>query len=90
MLLGRLDAWGLPKSSQEPPMTWMGHGPAHKSLGLMTEHHRGGAKMSEAAAVTARAEQVPRSARSMLTGHQPELDLMAAMLTALGATVRRL
>ncbi|MGW0732376.1 DUF305 domain-containing protein [Streptomyces sp. NPDC002851] len=25
MLLGRLDAWGLPKSSQQPVMAWMGH-----------------------------------------------------------------
>ncbi|MET9833540.1 DUF305 domain-containing protein [Streptomyces sp. NPDC006385] len=25
MLLGRLDAWGLPKSSQESPMAWMNH-----------------------------------------------------------------
>ncbi|MGI5512309.1 DUF305 domain-containing protein [Streptomyces sp. CA-106131] len=25
MLLGWLDVWGLPKSSQEPPMSWMGH-----------------------------------------------------------------
>ncbi|MHC0430409.1 DUF305 domain-containing protein [Streptomyces sp. O3] len=25
MLLGQLEAWGLPKSSQEPPMAWMGH-----------------------------------------------------------------
>ncbi|MGC9538593.1 DUF305 domain-containing protein [Streptomyces sp. UG1] len=25
MLLGRLDAWGLPKSSQDEPMAWMGH-----------------------------------------------------------------
>ncbi|MFF8904800.1 DUF305 domain-containing protein [Streptomyces olivaceoviridis] len=26
MLLGWLDAWDLPKSSQEPPMSWMDHG----------------------------------------------------------------
>ncbi|GAA2650799.1 DUF305 domain-containing protein [Streptomyces vastus] len=25
MLLGRLDVWGLPKTSQKPPMAWMGH-----------------------------------------------------------------
>ncbi|MBC9725019.1 DUF305 domain-containing protein [Streptomyces sp. TRM68367] len=25
MLLGRLDAWGLPKTSQKPPMAWMDH-----------------------------------------------------------------
>ncbi|MEV6182942.1 DUF305 domain-containing protein [Streptomyces sp. NPDC052015] len=25
MLLGRLAAWGLPKSSQDPPMAWMDH-----------------------------------------------------------------
>ncbi|MFP3988671.1 DUF305 domain-containing protein [Streptomyces sp. E11-3] len=25
MLLGQLEAWGLPKSSQRPPMAWMGH-----------------------------------------------------------------
>jgi uncharacterized protein (DUF305 family) len=25
MLLGRLAAWGLPKSSQDAPMAWMGH-----------------------------------------------------------------
>ncbi|MEU7404791.1 DUF305 domain-containing protein [Streptomyces sp. NPDC044948] len=25
MLLGQLEAWGLPKSSQRPPMAWMDH-----------------------------------------------------------------
>ncbi len=25
MMLGWLEQWGLPKSSAEPPMTWMGH-----------------------------------------------------------------
>ncbi|MEU0737715.1 DUF305 domain-containing protein, partial [Streptomyces lavendulocolor] len=25
MLLGRLDAWGLPKTSQKQPMAWMSH-----------------------------------------------------------------
>lgn len=29
MLLGWLEAWGLPKSSSGPPMTWMGHGMAY-------------------------------------------------------------
>lgn len=29
MLLGQLAAWGLPKSSQEPPMAWMGHHDMH-------------------------------------------------------------
>ncbi|ALV33211.1 DUF305 domain-containing protein [Streptomyces sp. CdTB01] len=31
MLLGWLDAWDLPKSSQQPPMTWMGHGSMHEA-----------------------------------------------------------
>ncbi|WP_328967466.1 DUF305 domain-containing protein [Streptomyces sp. NBC_00239] len=26
MLLGWLELWGLPKTSQDPPMAWMGHG----------------------------------------------------------------
>ncbi|WP_442819285.1 DUF305 domain-containing protein [Streptomyces sp. NBC_01236] len=31
MLLGWLEVWGLPKSSQEPPMTWMGHGSMYRA-----------------------------------------------------------
>lgn len=31
MLLGRLDSWGLPKSSGQAPMTWMGHGSMYEA-----------------------------------------------------------
>ncbi|MGW4825578.1 DUF305 domain-containing protein [Streptomyces sp. NPDC004227] len=31
MLLGRLEGWGLSKTSAEAPMTWMGHGSAHEA-----------------------------------------------------------
>ncbi|WP_231626907.1 DUF305 domain-containing protein [Streptomyces apocyni] len=30
MLLGRLEVWDLPKSSQRPPMAWMGHDMAYE------------------------------------------------------------
>lgn len=31
MLLGRLETWGLNKSSADAPMTWMGHGSMHEA-----------------------------------------------------------
>ncbi|WP_245997666.1 DUF305 domain-containing protein [Streptomyces armeniacus] len=30
MLLGRLETWDLPKTSESPPMAWMGHDMDHK------------------------------------------------------------
>ncbi|MFD7404177.1 DUF305 domain-containing protein [Streptomyces sp. NPDC059866] len=116
MLLGWLDAWDLPKSSQDPPMSWMGHGSMYEAhdgslmpgmatntqldqlrqakdedaeilyLQLLTEHHKGGVAMSEAAAETAKIEDVRRLAQGMVEGQQAEMDLMADMLKARGAT----
>ncbi|MDR3080109.1 MAG: DUF305 domain-containing protein [Streptomyces sp.] len=31
MLLGRLEGWGLSRTSSEAPMTWMGHGSVHEA-----------------------------------------------------------
>jgi uncharacterized protein (DUF305 family) len=31
MLLGWLEMWGLPKTSQDPPMSWMGHTAHHEA-----------------------------------------------------------
>ena len=110
MLLGWLDTWGLPKSLQELPMTWMGHGSMYQAhdgslmpgmatnaqlnqlrkargkqaeilyLQLLTAHHKGGIAMSDAAAETAKTEQVRRLAQGMVEGQTAEMRLMADML----------
>ncbi|MEU0108458.1 DUF305 domain-containing protein [Streptomyces sp. NPDC006251] len=38
MLLGWLEAWDMPKSSQKPPMSWMDHGHGSMSMPMYEAH----------------------------------------------------
>jgi uncharacterized protein (DUF305 family) len=54
-------------------------------LPLLTAHHKGGIAMSEAAAETAKTEQVRRLAQGMVESQTAEMQLMADMLGQRGA-----
>ncbi|WP_165984979.1 DUF305 domain-containing protein [Streptomyces sp. YIM 98790] len=54
-------------------------------LQLLTEHHRAGVHMAQAAADQAQEEQITGLAEGMVRGQESEITLMAAMLTDRGA-----
>ncbi|GAA0952664.1 MULTISPECIES: DUF305 domain-containing protein [Streptomyces violaceusniger group] len=133
MLQGWLDMWGLDKTSEDPPMTWMKHmssddmegmdhgsmkgmGPTYKPhdgslmpgmatntqldalrkakgkaaevlyLKLMTAHHKGGVEMAKGAVELVKDSTEKHLAQTMVQGQQSEIQLMADMLTARGAS----
>ncbi|MFE2184504.1 DUF305 domain-containing protein [Streptomyces sp. NPDC059455] len=133
MLQGWLDMWGLDKTSEDPPMTWMKHmssdgmkGMDHGSmkgmgstykphdgslmpgmatnsqldelrkakgkaaevlyLKLMTAHHKGGVEMAKGAVELVKDSTEKHLARTMVQGQQSEIQLMADMLKARGAS----
>ncbi|MFH8808308.1 DUF305 domain-containing protein [Streptomyces hygroscopicus] len=135
MLQGWLDMWGLDKTSEDPPMTWMKNasadgmdgmdhgsmkgmdgGAAYKPhdgslmpgmatntqldelrkakgkaaeilyLKLMTAHHRGGVGMAEGAVELVKDPTERHLAQTMVQGQQSEIQLMADMLKARGAS----
>ncbi|RKN44074.1 DUF305 domain-containing protein [Streptomyces hoynatensis] len=118
MMLGWLDEWGAPKTSDAPRMAWMAGGHAgHGATGdgatmpgmatdeqldqlrnaegrdaevlylrLMTAHHEGGIEMARAAADQAGTEVVRHLAAGMVTAQQAEIEQMADMLRARGAS----
>ncbi|MGW5444670.1 DUF305 domain-containing protein [Streptomyces asiaticus] len=133
MLQGWLDMWGLDKTSEDPPMTWMKHmssddmeGMDHGSmkgmgstykphdgslmpgmatnsqldalrkakgkaaevlyLKLMTAHHKGGVEMAKGAVELVKDSTEKHLAQTMVQGQQSEIQLMADMLTARGAS----
>ncbi|MBI0297806.1 DUF305 domain-containing protein [Streptomyces sp. PRKS01-29] len=133
MLQGWLDMWGLDKTSEDPPMTWMKHassedmeGMDHGSmkgmgstyephdgslmpgmatntqldelrkakgkaaevlyLKLMTAHHQGGVEMAKGAVELVKDSTEKHLARTMVQGQQSEIQLMADMLKARGAS----
>ncbi|AGP56417.1 DUF305 domain-containing protein [Streptomyces rapamycinicus] len=133
MLQGWLDMWGLDKTSEDPPMTWMKHassdgmeGMDHGSmkgmgstykphdgslmpgmatnsqldelrkakgkaaevlyLKLMTAHHKGGVDMAKGAVELVKDSTEKHLARTMVQGQQSEIQLMADMLKARGAS----
>ncbi|EXU63332.1 hypothetical protein Z951_36325 [Streptomyces sp. PRh5] len=133
MLQGWLDMWGLDKTSEDPPMTWMKHmssddmeGMDHGSmkgmgstykphdgslmpgmatntqldelrkakgkaaevlyLKLMTAHHKGGVEMAKGAVELVKNSTEKHLAQTMVQGQQSEIQLMADMLTARGAS----
>lgn len=133
MLQGWLDMWGLDKTSEDPPMTWMKHmssdgmeGMDHGSmkgmgstykphdgslmpgmatnsqldelrkakgraaevlyLKLMTAHHKGGVEMAKGAVELVKDPTEKHLARTMVQGQQSEIQLMADMLKARGAS----
>ena len=53
---------------------------------LMIAHHRGGIHMAEYALENGRNQEVKDLAQSMITGQQPEIDAMNAVLEELDAT----
>ncbi|MEU2207417.1 DUF305 domain-containing protein [Streptomyces hygroscopicus] len=145
MLQGWLDMWGLDRTSEDPPMTWMKNasadgtdgmdgmddgmdgmdhgamkgmagGAAYKPhdgslmpgmatntqldelrkakgkaaeilyLKLMTAHHRGGVGMAEGAVELVKDPTERHLAQTMVQGQQSEIQLMADMLKARGAS----
>ncbi|GAA1264759.1 DUF305 domain-containing protein [Streptomyces javensis] len=133
MLQGWLDMWGLDKTSEDPPMTWMKHmssdgmegmdhgsmkgmGSAYKPhdgslmpgmatnsqldelrkakgkaaevlyLKLMTAHHKGGVEMAKGAVEMVKDSTEKHLAQTMVQGQQSEIQLMADMLKARGAS----
>ncbi|MEU8876521.1 DUF305 domain-containing protein [Streptomyces javensis] len=133
MLQGWLDMWGLDKTSEDPPMTWMkrmssddmegmdhgsmkGMGSAYKPhdgslmpgmatnsqldelrkakgkaaevlyLKLMTAHHKGGVEMAKGAVELVKDATEKHLAQTMVQGQQSEIQLMADMLKARGAS----
>ncbi|MBA6439178.1 MULTISPECIES: DUF305 domain-containing protein [Streptomyces] len=133
MLQGWLDMWGLDKTSEDPPMTWMKHmssddmeGMDHGSmkgmgstykphdgslmpgmatntqldelrkakgkaaevlyLKLMTAHHKGGVEMAKGAVELVKDSTEKHLAQTMVQGQQSEIQLMADMLKARGAS----
>lgn len=138
MLQGWLDMWGLDKTSDDPPMTWMKNastdhmdGMDHGSmegmegmdggstytphdgslmpgmatntqldalrkakgkaaevlyLKLMTAHHKGGIGMAKGAVELVKDPTEKHLAETMVQGQQSEIQLMADMLTARGAS----
>ncbi|MFF7642954.1 DUF305 domain-containing protein [Streptomyces canus] len=38
MLLGRLETWNMPRTSQKPPMSWMHHGSGSMSMPVYEAH----------------------------------------------------
>ncbi|NIY66918.1 DUF305 domain-containing protein [Streptomyces malaysiensis] len=138
MLQGWLDMWGLDKTSEDPPMTWMknassdgtdgmegmdhgsmkgmGGGAAYKPhdgslmpgmatntqldelrkakgkaaevlyLKLMTAHHKGGVDMAKGAVELVKDSTEKHLAQTMVQGQQSEIQLMADMLKARGAS----
>jgi len=56
-------------------------------LRLLTAHHKGGIAMSQAAAHTARTDQVRRLAQGMVEGQTAEMQLMADMVKERGAVI---
>ncbi|GAA1105688.1 DUF305 domain-containing protein [Streptomyces javensis] len=133
MLQGWLDMWGLDKTSEDPPMTWMKHmssddmegmdhgsmkgmGSAYKPhdgslmpgmatnsqldelrkakgkaaevlyLKLMTAHHKGGVEMAKGAVELVKDSTEKHLAQTMVQGQQSEIQLMADMLKARGAS----
>jgi uncharacterized protein (DUF305 family) len=91
MLLGYLDAWNLPKSSQDPPMTWMG-------MGSMYQAHDG--SLMPGMATNAQMDQLSRAKgkqaeilylRLMTAHHKGGIDMSrAAARTAKTEQIRRL
>ncbi|MGW3244148.1 DUF305 domain-containing protein [Streptomyces sp. NPDC001070] len=55
-------------------------------LQLLTAHHKGGVAMAASAADLARTEEVKRLAAGMVRGQDAEIELMADMLAARGAS----
>ncbi|ASQ95864.1 DUF305 domain-containing protein [Streptomyces sp. 11-1-2] len=134
MLQGWLDMWGLGKTSEDPPMTWMKNGMdgmegmdhgsmkgmdgggAYKPhdgslmpgmatntqldelrkakgkaaevlyLKLMTAHHKGGVEMAKGAVELVKNPTEKHLATTMVQGQQSEIQLMADMLKARGAS----
>ncbi|MBO3673646.1 DUF305 domain-containing protein [Streptomyces sp. NEAU-YJ-81] len=133
MLQGWLDMWGLGKTSEDPPMTWMKNGMdgmegmdhgsmkgmdggAYKPhdgslmpgmatntqldelrkakgkaaevlyLKLMTAHHKGGVEMAKGAVELVKDPTEKHLATTMVQGQQSEIQLMADMLKARGAS----
>ncbi|MFD8513029.1 DUF305 domain-containing protein [Streptomyces antimycoticus] len=130
MLQGWLDMWGLDKTSEDPPMTWMKNGMegmdhgsmkgmdggAYKPhdgslmpgmatntqldelrkakgkaaevlyLKLMTAHHKGGVEMAKGAVELVKDPTEKHLATTMVQGQQSEIQLMADMLKARGAS----
>jgi uncharacterized protein (DUF305 family) len=91
MLLGWLEVWGLPKSSSEPPMTWMGHGMAFTSHdGALMPGMATNAELRELSAAKGRTAEILYL--RMLTAHHKGGVEMASAATNLARTdeVRRL
>ncbi|MBP8537975.1 DUF305 domain-containing protein [Streptomyces sp. MK37H] len=129
MLQGWLDMWGLDKTSEDPPMTWMkndmkgmdhgsmkGMGSTYKPhdgslmpgmatntqldelrkakgkaaevlyLKLMTTHHKGGIDMARGAVELVKDPTEKHLAQTMVQGQQSDIQLMADMLKARGAS----
>jgi uncharacterized protein (DUF305 family) len=88
MMLGWLEMWGLPKSSAEPPMAWMGHAAEPAGDGSLMPGMATDAELEELEAAGDEAAEV-LYLRLMTVHHRAGVDMARAGAAAAGTDVIR-
>ncbi|MEU3267050.1 DUF305 domain-containing protein [Streptomyces bacillaris] len=88
MMLGWLEQWGLPKSSAEPPMTWMGHTMKPTGDGSLMPGMATTAELKELKAAEGKAAEV-LFLQLMTVHHRAGVDMAQAGAEKAGTDVIR-
>ena len=83
MMLGWLETWGRPKSSERPPMEWMGHTVESKGDGSLMPGMATDAEMDELRAADGRAAEI-LYLRLMTVHHRAGAEMARAAADAAG------